>query len=1072
MREVFHPKYEAQRSGHLNLTGFSERGFEHFVFDEVLRSVAAQPPKVAARCHVDLTPRSADRGRDVVVTSFAGDTLLGFRYSAPPATVVAECKLVSKQRLGFEHVAANLLQLQEQPNAVFLLVTNASLTPRALALIQGQCDRVGASFQLIDAYNFGHHFPEFAEPEFGTAPLQVSYQVLPNIYPEGPGYTIHIIVRSFNGRRDVGVQLHSTRNWINTSESAASRALFGDGVACFTLCLRPRGARAKDSVKVMLTLNGIPELFEVNLSPAEYFVDLPLFGSLAESVAIYDSHFRSGKAPDVLFLHAPSGTGKTRFLAEVARRAGLDRVEWFVMREDETAFVKNPATGPRPSRKTESVKQRDLLRHLKSAAEARQAPRVILIDDLHLAHPDVLDAIESLVLEWREKPRLLLSGRSDPASRKPRYEAFAHLVQDNSPENDSHLQYLTLSNVSGAEVAAVLQQLLPDDSLNFAAALSETSDVRPVEIVQYVHSLLERRFVYWADENRLGVNREEVELLRTAADSLVTISVLDARLKFLASQPFDDFTLLELFVLLAIADNPALTFEILQNVRMAAEVSPELLSYWFRQDPSASIAFLAHDTIAERLMKRGYNFRQQLRLAATMRRFSEIRDHLTEFQLAVVHLHERDFGAAEPAMTAVARKLKRVRNVSSLSLEHALYEEIGALIFFLGQHDRRLEAIVCRTLIARAYLNMHHQEFVSGLLDCLGLLTLLDDAQKKPRSGLTRLAVRQLMAHGLLNSGDLRTALSLMHEVENSLRMIPPSRLMYAVEFDMCDRLQAYYTQQSSFDLARSFLLRGRRQAYRAGDEALINISLSAEFHLHRYLDTTEALRLALRQRRHAKEHAPPRSELHADVNEAVAQWSIESDVAPPAIVKTLEAAQTTSRRRGYGHLVPRLDYLLALDSYRRHLRGQCTAEEVTTRITAVHRSALRFGYGEYVWLADNLRLLTAIHWSAPAPEIVNKATRLIDDLARDGLAFIAGEYLCFQNVVVLSNALRALYIFGDEQRAWLVSEKVQFSPLICSGADDREQRIQAVFDGGLLARRYDPAAVMTDRAGYFTILV
>ncbi len=48
----------------------------------------------------------------------------------------------------------------------------------------------------------------------------------------------------------------------------------------------------------------------------------------------------------------------------------------------------------------------------------------------------------------------------------------------------------------------------------------------------------------------------------------------------------------------------------------------------------------------------------------------------------------------------------------------------------------------------------------------------------------------------------------------------------------------------------------------------------------------------------------------------------------------------------------------------------------------------------------------------------------------------------------------------------------VQFSPLICSGASDREQRIQRAFDGGLLITHHAPAAILPDPNGYFTILV
>jgi hypothetical protein len=1070
MREIFHPRYEPRRPGHLVLPGLSERQFEHLVFDEISRSVGADPSN--SKTQVRLTPRSADRGKDVVVTNLAGRALLGFQYSdAPPSTVVVECKLTRKQRLAFEHVAGNLLQLQQAKRGTFLLITNASLTPRSLWLIQEHCDRVGAEFQLIDAYNFDRHFPAIDKaPAESASPLQISYQVLPNVDTRSGGYTVHLVVRSFStSRLTVDVGVHSTRHWAGTG--ATSRSIAGEGITCFCVDLRPTGARSRDTVTLVVSINGVPELYEINLSATEYFIDLPIFGFLSEAVTKYDTQLREGKAPDVLLLHAPSGTGKSRLLKEIGRRASFDRIAWFVMRDDDTAVERVSASAGTGDRNLKARKQSHLPSHLTRLARRPVPPRAIFIDDVHLTSPRVLDEIEKLVLDWREQSRLILCGRSDPAARRPRYEAFAHLVQDHGALGDPHLQHMVLPNVNGSDVSTLLQQLLPGNAADLVSGLAHASELRPVEVVQYIHSLLERRFVYWADENRLAVNVEHLDSFKTAASAPDASAVLDGRLEFLATVQCNDFTALELFVLLALADKPSLTFSALDAFRRTANLSAELLSLWFREDVSAAMAFLAHDTITERLIRRAYRFQQPLHLARVIARLPEIREHLSDTQYAVVDLHARDFRAASHAMATVAAKLGRVRNVSSLSLEDVPYEDVGALLYFLHQHKRPCDRLARRAAIARAYLDMHQQDFVNGLLDCIGLLTV-SDRSSEPPPDLTQTAVRQLMAHGLLNSGDLRTALSLMHEVENSLLGIPPSRLAHAVEFDMCDRLQSYYTQQSCFDIARGFLLRGRQQAYLAGDEALVNISLSAEFHLYRYIDSDEAARLAQGQRRHAEAYAPLRSRMHALVNDTVAQWSLRDALPSDEMRQMLKDTRAVCARNGYGHLVPRIDYLAAVDTYRQHVQGYTDSSTVGMRISNVMRSAHRYGYGEYSWLADNLRLLCAILSNSPAPEIVRRAERAISDLARDGLTFVGGEYLCFQNVVVLSNALRALHKFGNEDVAWHAAEMVQFSPLICSGASDREQRIQRAFDGGLLITHHDPAAILPDPNGYFTILV
>ncbi len=1065
MREVFHPQYRPPQAAHVTLAGFDDRRFEQFVFDEVNGSVARQAREIEAACVVTLTQRAGDEGRDVVVRNFHGDALLGFRYEAPPGEIIIECKFVSGHRLSLEHVSANLVQLKET-SSVFLLVTNATLTPKSLSLIQAQCERLGATFQLIDAYNFERHFPGTrSAPD--NARLLVSYQVLPAVEPDSAGFTAHIVVRSFETQRlDVRIALQSTAWWRLSGPPLPLRSLNGDGIACFTFRLRPKRSRLSHRISFVLTLNNVVQPFRLDLTTADDPIELPLFGRLADFVVNYRSKWRQRSAPDVLLLHAPSGTGKSRFLAEIARIVGPDRVLWLVVRDDGSAVVKSDASVRRGTKNLRFLPQIDVLARIKRAKPGSIV--AVFIDDLHLADSHFLDELESWVFEQRERSRIILAGRSDPPSRRPRYEAFAHVLQDNTVAGGAGLQYMTLPNVSADDISGLLQRLLPDEIASAVVSSTVSGDIRPVEVVQYIHSLLERGFMYWADEDRLAVASQSRDVFDIEGFAPFTSSLLDARIQFLEKIAIEDFTLQDLFALLALSDDPALNYGTLEELKVRG-ISPEFLSYWFREDRASRLAFVAHDTITERLIAHSYDFGKPLRLGRVLHTFPAIADRLSDTTRALVALHARDVDAATPAMSRLATKLIRVRNISSLPLEDVGYNDVGALLFFLELRSHRLPLVHRAAMIARAYLDMHHQDFVSGLLDCLRLLSTGDERNS---NHLTQLAVRQLMAHGLLNSGDHRTAVSLMHNVENALVEMRPSRLAHAVAFDMCDRLQGYYKPQSAFDLARSFFLRGRSHAVRARDEALINLSLSNEFHLHRYLDAAFGIELALRQRRHAEKHAPPRAHLHAIVNEEVATWSAQSDIASAATVARLEEVRTTSLRRGYGHLVPRIDYLFAVDAYRRHVASMGTSTEITERIMRVYRSAQRFGYGEYIWLADNLRLLAAILRGEDAAEITILATTIIDHLVRDGLAFVGGDYLCFQNVVVLSNAARALATYIGEEAALAAVRLVHFSPLVVATPNDRERRLASVFEGDMLVKYYDPTAIRRDRDGYFTILV
>lgn len=120
----------------VDISEISDRAFEIAVYDAINTAIRgeaslAEPPKV------ELTKKSADRGRDILVRDYPLDSIFGlkFKQSRSKRTVVVECKLTSRKRLTLDHVAANVLQLEKEPGSVFLLVTNATLTPRAANLI-------------------------------------------------------------------------------------------------------------------------------------------------------------------------------------------------------------------------------------------------------------------------------------------------------------------------------------------------------------------------------------------------------------------------------------------------------------------------------------------------------------------------------------------------------------------------------------------------------------------------------------------------------------------------------------------------------------------------------------------------------------------------------------------------------------------------------------------------------------------------------------------------------------------------------------------------------------------------
>jgi hypothetical protein len=1077
MRERFLQKYRPISDGYVTLGHSDDRAFEQSTYRALLEAVEAEAGRAA---RVTLTPRSSDRGRDIVISNLNSSRLLGFSlFDGNSKTVFVECKRVGGRRLDVDHVASNILQINNSDADYFLLVTNATLTPRSISLLQDHCLRVGVRFLLADGYNLLSHFPNIGPNKLARVNpnessrdrVQVSYQALPEPGLDR-GYTVHIVVRSFSTRPVVvSVLHHSTREWTSDSESPPVATIPPHNICAYTFRLRPKRALLRGSARFALTIDGQRELFDVKLSGrAGELIELPLLKTrMVEELNRYSTRLRRASAPRFLHLHAPSGTGKTRFLTEVTQLArDLGRnTGWFRISSAEDVVTTITPSGSNKLSARIIAQQK-----LASLIEGVAASSIdfLVVDDVHNANIEVLQALQAFAFSTESSSIIIVAGRSDVSFRQAEYEAMARLVAENGQEGN--IEQLSFSDLTNKEVEEAIHSLFPSEPLGaFGLRLRPTS-IRAVDLAHIIHSLLERRYIFWSDENTLSISDEHRQSLEQLSQwDRSTIGILDYRYEHLSSVRIEDFLLVDVFGLLSLVKSERVIFEAIKILRSAYLVPDDILRFWIEEDVDAQNARFSHDTIREYLANKAYTFDSPRHITAIPDRFPVLRDYLGASLYSLIALHGRDFDAASRLLASFAAKLRCVTNISSLRIAFDIYNDLGSLIFLLLNSVKMRPTVLYRAVVARAYLNTHALNFAEGFLDSMRLMTRLEGRPANKRDVVAEAAVRQLMAHALQNSGDAQTSLTLMHGVENSLRDIERKPRARAIEFDMCDRLQCYYSRLAALTVAQGFFRRARISAHLSGDQALVNMSLSAEFHLYRYLDCEEAERMAVRQHRHSISYAPIRARLHAELNELVAQWTLHGARIPDAARQDLERLAVTCRESGFGHLIPRLEYLAAVDAYH-GATAEISQAVVLDCILRAQTSAVQYGYGEYVWLCRSLRLLLMIDRGSEPAAIVRLAVQIIDELRADALSFVADDYLCYQNTVVLSNALHAIHDFADDEFAWAQARKISFSPLMFVDEGARDTRLREVFFGALLCQKCDPRAVSKTERGYFTILV
>jgi hypothetical protein len=1053
----------------------NDRAFEVAVLGAVRQELAAGAAGPAG-ARASLTPQSADRGRDIVVQGFSADRLLAMDLAAdaPERSVYIECKLSGRRRLTLDHAAANVLQLEPESGSLFLLVTNSTLTPRTISTIVRQCERLDIDFRLIDAWSFADALPGLMEAaaDAGDGPaFLVSYQILRE---EGASddYLVHFVLRSLRiAQLRFEIAFHSTRDWKAVADRDGGFTLGRGEVAAWTLKLTPSGPRIAPSFSIALTIDGKRRIHEIPLVTRDEMVRLPLFPSdMSRCLAQLRERLVRQELAHLTHVHANAGLGKSRLLQELfdeARRQGAPSRLIRIL-NDGSALVETAHLEPKTQHKWPSAK---LGEYLKAQLESppRLGEHLIFLDDVHVLDAGLLEDIFTLAAGLSTGPRIVAAGRSDPAFRRPAHEAFAVRVAANVVPGS--IEQYRFEEMTDRDLRAALSRLFEERTAGLLGLGGQTQ-FKPVDLVHAVHLLMERGHVAWTDEDTLRLTlAAEGSGDRFWGHSTLS-GVLEERYKHLREVDLGGFSLAAFLEVFAAADDSRLSHAAVTKLLAERGVAPDLLGLWLEVDDASQLAPFRHSSLKDFLAARFYSFGNGAPCGSALAFMPGGLSALEPRKLAACALSAGNTARAASLISPFAAGLRTVTNISSLRLSEADYYHYATLFAVLASGRRIRGRLLHRCVVARAYLNSHHRAYSLGFIDNLRLIGLLEAIADFPGKTLAIAAVKQLMAHALINGGDARTALSLMHEVENLLELVPESRLAQSIEFDMCDRLQSYYAHQSAFGPARLFFFRARHCADRVGDPALLNLSFSAEFHLTRYLDVDNALRLADRQLRHAEMAAPPRALLHARVNRIVANWARSGWRRSPAELEELSHIASASRRQAFGHLVPRLDYLFAVDAFLRWRSESLPGEEVDRLLTAGVGSARQYGYEDYVWLLGSLELLKLAESHAHDGLITAKAIGLIDHLQSLGMAFIAGEELCFQNTVALSNALRALHRHGDQENAWRAAAKISFSPLFLPRAADRVRRIEAAFAGQMLNHNYDPRALIRNDEGYAVILV
>jgi hypothetical protein len=1051
------------------------------------------------QARINLTPHSNDNGHDIYVKGYREKDILGIPLQSQlEKDILIECKYSKHTRIPLSHISSNIIQTRPKKLTHYILVTNATLTPKTIHSIMMHIRDKKIDFRIIDLRQLPFLIPELVNniyPSISikkdllleldkTLKIDISYQLFsPNNYSDRRHHLVLLIRNYLDRQIKCEMCLHDDRNWSQIHTEVSANVIRPQSVSSGSIIFTSKSTRHHHRIIIRLRLDDQSVLLKIPVLEQKTFNDFPPLGTrLRENVNEVISDISTQRLPFLYLIHASSGLGKTRLVKEVCQRAArvVGSIVWWT-----SVSGGRMAQGISwPSRSKISTRtivvDSELFTSLRQVISSSKNNFILVLDDVHSMQDSGIEALESLVFHVMKSKNSILLGmflieRSDPTFKNSRFDVLVSKIVELMSKNPAQVRIIDNEKIQDESIWQNAENIIPAKCRSGLALLADFPCARPVDIIHYINSLLERDVICWIDESTLELTeRGRNSTLIPFQETESCTSILEKRYISIHEIRCNGLSLSTIFTVLSTIKSPESLFEciywLLQNNPMLRKV----IFYWFEINETAKIGQCAHDTITEFLLEKFYDFNKLIDYESVLNTIPALRESLDDTAIGAIYLHVRKFKAASQYFTNYLQSLRLLKNISSLELKIDDYHASGCTIFLLANYKPRHTHTLNRAIIARAYIDVHALDFAKGLADCLWLLGRytenLSSSNRKMRPLIAREAIRQMMAHSLLNAGDTNTSLLLMHRVDNALRNHPSSRLGSAVEFDMVDRLFTHYMRQSCFDVAREFVQRQKDCANRANDHILENLMLSNQFHLLRYVDCGEAEYAARNALIHAREFAPRRSFIHAEINLMISNWSMDQSFDFP--IDTLASFRIEAIACGYGHLIPRIDYLMCFHRLRTEQASKNVSGQLNQMLKTVISSARSYGYGEYRWLAENMRLLDLISRRATHEKIKATAISIVAMINADGLTFIGGEHLCYQSPVVLSNAIRAIYVLEGAESATRAANAITFSPLLIGGGRARDEVLADVFDGDILTPRYDKRALWQNPQGYWIIPV
>jgi len=1040
---------------------FGGHAFDDLLFDVLTKELKAQDPNILLR----QTPPVEDHGRDIEIVTSVLLQLAGVAIHPPSTaahTILVEVKTMSsasKPRLPLSAFGKNYLQVRELPYSHFVLVTNASISPRSAREAAEAFSTSGKQFVLIDEYPLwtlleSHGVIDQLPKRLPLKPtdLVVETQVERSVHDEAIVLDIDLMIRNYsNIPRRVTVENVSDLTW-RQSIPEVVRTIDAGRFETIHLLAKSKRGEASDLELRILDHDGSEYPIRFEAHDIAFDFKPPLIGE-RHYVCLNElaNALRADLPNSLINVVGGAGRGKTRLIEEALSRTekATRKVIRAVIDPDrpeqalELIFRRlKAAQGGANSRNAElygqsssnSVTASRLLQLLSSFDHAFYSI-VILLEDLHHAS----DAICTLIRDFVRVDRsnrcaltIIISGRDDYSFPNDSYFALLDVLTLASAEvsdsRKSHITTVRIPDFSPEDSRQLIRTIVRDAPAYAIERLETVGENVPFFIVQAIEYMLETGIAVLLSRESVGIPNPAVFGSQTGFPAAMK-SILSGRVKALEALPAGQQLRHFLEVSCFFGQILPQDLELILLGQVSADGAEELLigRRFLKRDDNGSLQWY-HENILHLLFELIHDTGRAASVAQEIAATPTLFNHFTGWRAGRILSEAGRHQDAWPYFDSIGAEADGMNNFTSMDVDITCFDYLDSAFESALALDGPRSGLIS-LLLLQTYIAVHHRSGRTGPETATRALSRLSRVYAGEKELLVaRAKLTELRAHGLMDIGDIGPATKLFLELEGAVKQHGSLLQQPDLLFDLYNRLQDLYRMHNHLTVCEQYGELADWAACHSSHE-LQAVSMFDTAIVYHYIDTSRCIRLHEEALVFARDFGAKRHVAHGEVGLIVASLSeARNDVErlKDLMAQTMEILRH-ALDNSYAALLARVYLIIATLAYLLAAHGETSWSAVDKYIELSLNAAVKYKASIEVWTIYNLKAIATLRAGRPVKEAAAYFGTALQLLRRSALLFLGNRDLTFENIIVLSNILRFLSEHGTEREKFSLALEIRY---------------------------------------------